>query len=221
MANVFRSLMVPASVVPAAIAITDALGYPEKGMFAVGFGQGTDGYPLGADDTGAVSTGYLDDSSPILGTAQELWAAVQSRGNPGTVTQSDCELLISSMDITDHSPIERMVYLNVEVADSSTAVPWVQPTGAQDAYNMNDVVSHNGQFWRSLTPANVWEPGVSGWRILWGSATVGYPPWVQPTGAHDAYNLGDKVSHNGSNWESTVAANVWEPGVFGWTQLAP
>lgn len=41
-------------------------------------------------------------------------------------------------------------------------------------------------------------------------------PWVQPTGAHDAYPLGTKVTHNGKTWTSATAANVWEPGVYGW-----
>lgn len=27
---------------------------------------------------------------------------------------------------------------------------------------------------------------------------------------------GDKVSHGGGKWVSTVASNVWEPGVYGW-----
>jgi len=40
--------------------------------------------------------------------------------------------------------------------------------------------------------------------------------WVQPTGAHDAYALGERVTFNGQTWESTNAANVWQPGVFGW-----
>lgn len=43
--------------------------------------------------------------------------------------------------------------------------------------------------------------------------------WVQPTGAQDAYQIGDRVTHNGSTWESTAANNVWEPGVFGWVQV--
>jgi len=43
-----------------------------------------------------------------------------------------------------------------------------------------------------------------------------YPEWVQPTGAHDAYAKGEKVSHNGKHWISEVDANVWEPGVYGW-----
>ena len=35
-------------------------------------------------------------------------------------------------------------------------------------------------------------------------------------GAHDAYNIGDKVTHNGKTWVSDVDNNVWEPGVYGW-----
>lgn len=47
-----------------------------------------------------------------------------------------------------------------------------------------------------------------------------YPAWVQPLGAFDAYRLGALVSHNGLNWENTGSdANVWEPGVFGWTVI--
>lgn len=38
-------------------------------------------------------------------------------------------------------------------------------------------------------------------------------PWKQPTGAQDAYNTGDIVSYQGQNWESTVDANVFAPGV--------
>ena len=43
--------------------------------------------------------------------------------------------------------------------------------------------------------------------------------WVQPLGAHDAYNLGDRVTHLGKIWESTVNANVWEPSIYGWTEI--
>ena len=43
--------------------------------------------------------------------------------------------------------------------------------------------------------------------------------WVQPTGAHDAYQTGDKVMHNGQVWQSTVDNNTWEPGVHGWVQI--
>ena len=43
-------------------------------------------------------------------------------------------------------------------------------------------------------------------------------PWEQPTGAHNAYMVGDVQTHNGKTWESTVDNNVWEPGVSGWRE---
>jgi hypothetical protein len=46
-----------------------------------------------------------------------------------------------------------------------------------------------------------------------------FPEWVQPTGAHDAYNKGDKVSHNEKHWESLIDANAYEPGIYGWQEV--
>jgi hypothetical protein len=46
-----------------------------------------------------------------------------------------------------------------------------------------------------------------------------YPDWVQPTGAQDAYKLGDRVRHKDKNWESQYNANGWEPSVFGWIEI--
>lgn len=48
-----------------------------------------------------------------------------------------------------------------------TIAAWVQPTGAHDAYTIHSQVIHNGQIWISLIDANVWEPGVYGWSVLW------------------------------------------------------
>lgn len=39
-----------------------------------------------------------------------------------------------------------------------------------------------------------------------------YPQWRQPTGAHEAYNKGDKVSDEGKHWISEIDGNVWKPG---------
>ena len=46
-----------------------------------------------------------------------------------------------------------------------------------------------------------------------------WPAWVQPLGAEDAYPAGARVSHNGKRWRNTYGdGNVWEPGVFGWSE---
>ena len=41
--------------------------------------------------------------------------------------------------------------------------------------------------------------------------------WEQPDSTN-AYSQGDKVMHNGKTWISDVDNNVWEPGVYGWTE---
>ena len=47
------------------------------------------------------------------------------------------------------------------------------------------------------------------------------PEWVQPTGAHDAYNVGDRVRYQGRVYESTINGNVWAPDVYpaGWKEI--
>lgn len=62
-----------------------------------------------------------------------------------------------------------------------------------------------------------WTPDIT--PALWVVVSLDeWPEWVQPTGAADAYNQGDKASHNEKHWISDVDANVWEPGVYGWSE---
>jgi len=44
----------------------------------------------------------------------------------------------------------------------------------------------------------------------------GYPVWVQPVGAFDAYRIGDIVSYNGVLYICVSDYNVYPPDVFGW-----
>lgn len=63
-----------------------------------------------------------------------------------------------------------------------------------------------------------WTPNVT--PALWVIVSLEeWPEWVQPTGAHDAYAKGDKVTHSSKKWTSDVDANTWEPGVYGWTEV--
>lgn len=56
---------------------------------------------------------------------------------------------------------------------------------------------------------------------LWNVVQEGeWPDWVQPAGAHDAYQTGDQVTHNAKRWVSDINNNVWAPGVYGWTEVA-
>ena len=89
-------------------------------------------------------------------------------------------------------------------------------------YVLDDIRQYNGLLYRCVqahTSQATWTPeaAASLWTRIADPAQE-WPEWIQPTGAHNAYALGAKVSHAGKHWVSNVANNVWEPGVYGWTE---
>lgn len=91
------------------------------------------------------------------------------------------------------------------------------------AYAVGDRVQYDGLLYRCVqahTSQSDWIPPSV--PALWvRTSTEEWPEWIQPTGAHDAYPLGAKVSHNGKHWINTGKdGNEYEPGVWGWDEVA-
>lgn len=109
---------------------------------------------------------------------------------------------------------------------------WRQPIDQYDSYKLvnaftglPDTATHAGKTWRTKVGNNVWEPAAGSlWDEIDASGNVvvppadAYPAWVQPTGAHDAYKIGDKVTFNGQRYTSKINGNVWSPTAYqaGW-----
>lgn len=89
------------------------------------------------------------------------------------------------------------------------------------AYVVGDRRRYENVLYRCVqahTSQDDWTPDVT--PALWVIVSLDeFPEWVQPTGAHDAYNKGDKVSYNGKHWICTMDANVYAPGVYGWDEV--
>lgn len=72
------------------------------------------------------------------------------------------------------------------------------------------------------TSAEEWKPDASPslYKPI-GITEDGYPEWIQPLGASDAYNTGDIVSYGGKLYESTIDGNVWSPEAYpaGWNEV--
>ena len=123
-----------------------------------------------------------------------------------------------------------------------TARPWVKPQyGTTDMYHAGEYMVYTDEKVYKCLSDTVYSPEeyAQAWRVVGEASepdggeggesggeedvqepsTEEYPAWVQPTGAHDAYAQGAKVSHNGKKWTSDVANNVWEPGAYGWTEV--
>ena len=93
---------------------------------------------------------------------------------------------------------------------------------ADHAYIIGDRVRDEGILYKcvqSHTSQSDWQPHLT--PALWTRVSIEeWPEWVQPTGAHDAYPYGAKVSHAGKHWISGIEANTYEPGVYGWSEAS-
>ena len=87
--------------------------------------------------------------------------------------------------------------------------------------SVGEVVLYADELYRVIqahTSQADWTPDVA-FPLFVKISVEEFPQWKQPTGAHDAYNTGDKVTYDDKHWQSEVDANIWQPGVYGWTEV--
>ena len=124
---------------------------------------------------------------------------------------------------TIYPPEETPALFSVYRANTEGA-EWV----ANEAVEKGDTRTYNGKTYQCIQPHTTqvdYTPEAT-LNVLWKEVPVtsDYPVWVQPTGAHDAYNEGDKVHFptiNDPIYESVINANVWSPAIYptGWKKL--
>ena len=89
------------------------------------------------------------------------------------------------------------------------------------SYSINDRIQYSQTLYKCVqahTSQDDWTPDIT--PALWTVVSLDeWPEWVQPTGAHDAYNTGDKVTYKNIHWVCLTDANVYAPDVFGWEQV--
>ena len=90
-------------------------------------------------------------------------------------------------------------------------------------YSVGNRVRYDDVLYKCLqahTAQSTWTPTDA--PSLWTKVLIPSPSviqeWEQPESTNP-YMKGDKVKHNGKTWESTVDNNVWEPGVYGWSEV--
>ena len=118
--------------------------------------------------------------------------------------------------------IEALVKLRGLATDEmSLQVPNLYPTWKVETnYSVGDRVLYNDVLYKVITAhtsQETWTPTDAPSlfaKVLIPDEDV-IPEWEQPDSTNP-YMTGDKVSHNGKTWVSTINNNVWEPGVYGW-----
>lgn len=98
--------------------------------------------------------------------------------------------------------------------------PWAYPV----KYKTGQIRRYtDGKLYRCVqdhTSQEDWTPDAASslWAVAANPAEA-WPAWSQPVGAHDAYAKDSRTSHNGKHWASDLDGNVWEPGIYGWTEV--
>ena len=143
------------------------------------------------------------------------------------------------------------VNVETDEGDVEIISDFKQPQGAHDAYAKGDKVVFNGSVYESTMDNNVYSPEAypQGWTLVEDNSNeepveepieegeepvednlieaegeeedTSVPEFKQPTGAHDAYDLGDKVLFKGATYESTTPNNAYSPDDYpqGWAKL--
>lgn len=115
--------------------------------------------------------------------------------------------------------------------ETAMEVATLYPVWAADKqYKANDVLQYgknsvgDPQLYLVLqahTSSSEWLPDATAalYKKI-GISLTGYPLWVQPIGAMDAYNEGDIVSYRDKLYKSKINANVWAPDAYpdGWEE---
>lgn len=119
---------------------------------------------------------------------------------------------------------DKLLANELDDADIVAVTPLFDPWTTATAYKVGDIVVFDGDPYKVVqahTSQADWTPPVvpALFTPLRNTGGATPDPWVQPTGAHDAYQIGDRVTYNGQTWESTAANNVWMPSVYGWATV--
>ena len=90
------------------------------------------------------------------------------------------------------------------------------------AYVVGERLQYNGVLYRVVqahTSQADWTPDITPALFVVVSLDE-WPEFVQPTGAHDAYNKGGKVTFEGKHYISLIDANVYSPTAYpaGWQE---
>lgn len=91
------------------------------------------------------------------------------------------------------------------------------------AYTVGERIQYGDKLYKCVqahTSQDDWAPDVT--PALWVVVSVEeWPEFIHPTGAHDVYNKGDKVTYNGKHYISLIDANAYSPDEYpaGWEKV--
>ena len=120
--------------------------------------------------------------------------------------------------------LQQLSVLSTATDEQAFIMRYLYPewSGESISYNKNDRLMYNDKFYKVLqdhTSQSDWTPdAASSLYVEIADPSNEYPEFKQPTGAHDAYAKGAKVTFEGKQYKSLIDANVYSPTSYsqGW-----
>lgn len=113
--------------------------------------------------------------------------------------------------------------VNLTDSEALTGIELFPKWSESASYEQGDRVRYEDVLYKCLqshTAQPTWTPTDA--PSLWAEVLIPdpevIPEWKQPDSTNP-YMKGDKVTHLGKTWVSDVDYNVWEPSVYGWSEL--
>lgn len=116
--------------------------------------------------------------------------------------------------------IEQAVSAALDDTTALQSVPLFPAWSSGLEVKKDERYQYNGVLYRVIqahTTQADWTPDKT--PALWVAVSLDeWPEFVQPTGAHDAYNTGDKITFNGEHYVCKMDACTWSPSDYpaGW-----
>lgn len=179
----------------------------------------------------------------ILDWVQEKYTLGDVRmwqGQPKRCCQSH-----DSTNNPDWLPNVASLWAPFHATKEENALPYVPPTGAHDIYKVGEYMAFtDGKYYLNVEDTNfspteypaAWhvksdsgayvaiaidepEPEELDPAIEYNSnGTVVWAEWLTWDGLNNhLYQVGDRVTYNGTRYTSTTGNNHWQPGVYGWS----
>lgn len=157
-----------------------------------------------------------DEDSEIVDITKDIFQIVLKKAD---ITQQVTQISQKMTVVERAAVFSAAAFTDEQTVQVKELYPsWV--SGAN--YKVGNYVCYGEYLYRCLsdhTSQEAWNPAeaASLW-VMVDDPSEEWPEWRQPLGSTDAYPNGAKVSYNGKHWVSSVDNNVWEPGVYGWTE---
>ena len=121
--------------------------------------------------------------------------------------------------------LQQSVVLSVATDNQAFIMRYLYPEWSDESvsYKKNDRFMYHDKFYKVLqdhTSQSDWTPDTaSSLYVEIADPSNEYPEFKQPTGAHDAYAKGDKITFEGKHYISLIDANVYSPTAYpaGWS----